>query len=400
MTSNHISRASKANTIDPSSIVVKDYGAISSRQQLLDYDTSSEPWTKSLAKSFRNHLQLSHVMNNVEDVDSRVYKAFDCRVTPYLAQLMDEDDPNCPIRLQYIPSSLELNVLPYEIEDRLGEDADMIPGTALVHRYPNRVLFLVHNTCGSLCRYCTRKRFVTNNDRSVVKDEIETAIDYLSTAYEVNDCLLSGGDPLMLTDERLDYIIGQIRLRAPHVKFIRIGTRLPTQLPTRITKEFCELVERHDVQMINIHINHVKEITPLLIERLRMLRKTGVMLGNQTVLLRGVNDTVGALRDLCMKLVEIGVRPYYVYSCDPAEGNDRFIVGLREAKGLYAGLRGWISGPAIPTFVVDGVGGLGKLPILPTYVEEDSLGVTATNYKGDTVRMDFLTSKTFLRSAQ
>lgn len=394
------SRAHKALALDPASIVVKDFGAITTREQLQKYDTESEPWTKSLAKSFRNHKQLGHVLNNVEDVDARVYKSFDCRVTPYLAQLMDADDPNCPIRLQYAPSSLELNVLPYEIEDSLGEDADMIPGTALVHRYPNRVLFLVHNTCGSLCRYCTRKRFVTNSERPVVKDEIETAIDYLSTAYEVQDCLLSGGDPLMLTDERLDYIIGQIRLRAPHVKFIRIGTRLPTQLPTRITKEFCELVERHDVQMINIHINHAKEITPLLISRLKMLRKTGVMLGNQTVLLKGVNDSVEVLRDLCMRLIEIGVRPYYVYSCDPAEGNDRYIVSLRRAKEIYAGLRGWISGPSIPTFVVDGIGGLGKLPIMPTYVDEDAFGVHAVNYKGSTTRMDFLSSKTFLRAPQ
>ena len=204
----------------------------------------------------------------------------------------------------------------------------------------------------------------------------------------------------MLTDERLDYIIGQIRLRAPHVKFIRIGTRLPTQLPTRITKEFCELVERHDVQMINIHINHAKEITPLLISRLKMLRKTGVMLGNQTVLLKGVNDSVEVLRDLCMRLIEIGVRPYYVYSCDPAEGNDRYIVSLRRAKEIYAGLRGWISGPSIPTFVVDGIGGLGKLPIMPTYVDEDAFGVHAVNYKGSTTRMDFLSSKTFLRAPQ
>jgi lysine 2,3-aminomutase len=388
-------RATSAQKFDVCDITLKPRNAhFETLEDLTNYSTESEPWEKSLAKSFRNHLQLTSLFNNVEDTDHRVYKSFDCRITPYTAQLMDVNDPRCPIRIQYLPNSAEIDVKPYEIEDSLGEDGDMIPNTVVVHRYPQRVLFLVHNTCASLCRYCTRKRFVTNSDRNVVKDEIEHSLDYLESATEVQDCLLSGGDPLMLPDARLDYILGGLRRRAPHIKFLRIGTRMPVQLPTRITPALCAILERHNVQMVNIHVNHPKEITPLLVERVKMLRKTGVMLGNQTVLLRGVNDDVDTLRKLCMGLIEMGVRPYYVYSCDPAEGNDQFIVSIEKAKELYEGLRGWISGPAIPTFVVDGVGGLGKLPIMPEYVSYNEYGgVFIRNYKGMTNRMDFLHTK-------
>lgn len=388
-----MTRANAALSIPVSDITLKPKHAFfNSYDDLMAYSTVEDSWEKSLAKSFRNHLQLHNILQNVPEVDPRVYKSFDCRITPYTAQLMDVNDPNCPIRIQYLPSSKEIDVKPYEIEDSLGEDGDMVEGTVIVHRYPQRVLFLVHNTCASLCRYCTRKRFVTNSERNVVKDEIEYSLDYLEANPQIQDCLLSGGDPLMLPDSRLDYILGEIRRRAPHIKFLRIGTRMPVQLPTRITPELCEIIERHNVQMVNIHVNHPKELTPLLAERVKMLRKTGVMLGNQTVLLKGVNDDVQTLRDLLMGLIEMGVRPYYVYSCDPAEGNDQFVVKLKKALELYEGLRGWISGPAIPTFVVDGVGGLGKLPILPEYVSlsEDGNSVHIRNYAGLKRTMNFL----------
>jgi lysine 2,3-aminomutase len=205
--------------------------------------------------------------------------------------------------------------------------------------------------------------------------------------------LLSGGDPLTFTDERLDYILGELRRRAPHVRFLRIGSRMVVQLPTRITPELCAVLEKHRVQMINIHINHPKEITPLLRQRVKMIQKAGIMMGLQTVCLKGVNDDVEVMRELFLQTIEMGVRPYYVYSTDMVEGAHHFIVPHRRMIELYEGLRGWISGPAVPTFIVDGMGGLGKLPIIPSYVQEvalpDGSGTTVKcrNYAGKTVEM-------------
>lgn len=268
-----------------------------------------------------------------------------------------------------------------------------MPGTSVVHRYPRRVLFLVSNTCATLCRFCTRKRMVSQPSGSVHKDEIELSIDYIASNTQIEDVLLSGGDPLTFTDERLDYILGELRRRAPHVRFLRIGSRMVVQLPTRITPELCAVLEKHRVQMINIHIDHPKEITPLLRQRVKMIQKAGIMMGLQTVCLKGVNDSVEVMRDLFMQSIEMGVRPYYVYSTDMVEGAAHFIVPHRRMLELYEGLRGWISGPAVPTFIVDGMGGLGKLPIIPSYVREEPLldgsGTTikCRNYAGKTVEM-------------
>lgn len=362
--------------------------------ELQAYDPESEPWQKQFARRYTHHSELMGVLNKVEDVDDTVYSKFAIAVTPYMAQLMDRDDPNCPIRLQYLPSFHEQTKPGFAtMLDELGEERDTIPGTSVVHRYPRRVLFLVSNTCATLCRFCTRKRMVSQPTGSVHKDEIEASIDYIASNKNIEDVLLSGGDPLTFTDERLDEILGAIRNRAPHVRFLRIGSRMVVQLPTRITPELCAVLEKHRVQMVNIHINHHKEITPLLRQRVKMLQKAGVMMGLQTVCLKGVNDSVEVMRELFMQAVEMGVRPYYVYSTDMVEGAHHFIVPHRRMLELYEGLRGWISGPAVPTFIVDGLGGLGKLPIIPTYVREEPLpdgsGTTikCRNYAGKTVEM-------------
>lgn len=358
------------------------------------YDPEGEPWQKQFARRYTHHRELMGVLHRIEDVDQTVYDKFAISVTPYMAQLMDRDDPNCPIRLQYLPSFHEQTRPGFAtMLDELGEERDTIPGTSVVHRYPRRVLFLVSNTCAALCRFCTRKRMVSQPSGSVHKDEIEASIDYIAGNPHIEDVLLSGGDPLTFTDERLDEILGQIRQRAPHVRFLRIGSRMVVQLPTRITPELCEVLERHRVQMLNIHINHPKEITPLLRRRVKMIQKAGVMMGLQSVCLKGVNDSVEVMRELFMQAVEMGVRPYYVYSTDMVEGAHHFIVPHRRMLELYEGLRGWISGPAVPTFIVDGLGGLGKLPIIPTYVREEPLpdgsGTTirCRNYAGKTVEM-------------
>jgi len=362
--------------------------------ELRAYDPESESWQKQFARRYTHHAQLEGVLNHVEDVNDTVYNKFAIAVTPYMAQLMDRDDPNCPIRLQYLPTFHEETKPGFAtMLDQLGEEGDTIPGTSIVHRYPRRVLFLVSNTCATLCRFCTRKRMVSQPSGSVHKDQIEASIDYIASNKNIDDVLLSGGDPLTFTDERLDEILGQIRTRAPHVRFLRMGSRMVVQLPTRVTPELCAVLEKHRVQMVNIHINHPKEITPLLRARVKMLQKAGIMMGLQTVCLRGINDSVEVMRELFMQSIEMGVRPYYVYSTDMVEGAHHFIVPHRRMLELYEGLRGWISGPAVPTFIVDGLGGLGKLPIIPSYVREEALPdgsgttVKCRNYAGKTVEM-------------
>jgi len=363
-------------------------------EELQAYNPESESWQKQFARRYTHHAQLQGVLHHVEDVNDTVYNKFAIALTPYMAQLMDRDDPNCPIRLQYLPSFHEETKPGFAtMLDQLGEEGDTIPGTSIVHRYPRRVLFLVSNTCATLCRFCTRKRMVSQPSGSVHKDQIEASIDYIANNKNIDDVLLSGGDPLTFTDERLDEILGQIRSRAPHVRFLRIGSRMVVQMPTRVTPELCAVLEKHRVQMINIHINHPKEITPLLRRRVKLLQKAGIMMGLQTVCLKGVNDSVEVMRELFMQSIEMGVRPYYVYSTDMVEGAHHFIVPHRRMLELYEGLRGWISGPAVPTFIVDGLGGLGKLPIIPSYVREearpDGSGTTVKcrNYAGKTVEM-------------
>jgi len=365
-----------------------------SREALDAYDPQSESWQKQFARRYTHHAELTGVLNNIENVNETVYKKFAIAITPYMAKLMDRDDPNCPIRLQYLPSHFEETKPGFATSlDQLGEEGDTVPGTSVVHRYPRRVLFLVSNTCATLCRFCTRKRMVSQPDGSVAKDEIEASIDYIAGNQDIEDVLLSGGDPFTFTDERLDHILGELRRRAPHVRFLRIGSRMVVQMPTRVTPELCAVLEKHRVQMVNIHINHPKEITPLLRERVKMIQKAGIMMGLQTVCLKGVNDDVAVMRELFMQTIEMGVRPYYVYSTDMVEGAHHFIVPHRRMLELYEGLRGWISGPAIPTFVVDGLGGLGKLPITPSYVREEELPdgsgttVKCRNYKGMTIEM-------------
>ena len=364
------------------------------REALDAYDPRAESWQRQFARRYTHHSELMGVLNQVENVDQSVYAKFAVSITPYMAKLMDRDDPTCPIRLQYMPTFAEETKPGFAtMLDQLGEEGDTIPGTSVVHRYPRRVLFLVSNTCATLCRFCTRKRMVSQPAGTVAKDQIEASIDYIAGNPQIQDVLLSGGDPLTFSDERLDYILGELRRRAPHVRFLRMGSRMVVQLPTRVTPELCAVLEKHRVQMINIHINHPKEITPLLRERVKLIQKAGIMMGLQTVCLKGVNDDVEVMRELFLQSIEMGVRPYYVYSTDMVEGAHHFVVPHQRMLELYEGLRGWISGPAVPTFIVDGLGGLGKLPIIPSYVKEvelpDGSGTTiqCRNYAGQTVEM-------------
>ena len=363
-------------------------------QALMDFDVANTPWRETLARSFKTDKQLAKVFDNIKPVDDEVYKVIAARVTPYIAQLMDKEDPACPIRIQYVPEQDEMDVALHEMGDQLAEDDMMPEGTSVVHRYPNRVLFLVHNICGAYCRHCTRKRMVSDPLNVISMDRIRKSVEYLREHPEVQDVLLSGGDPLLLTDERLDQILSMIREARPDLKILRIGSRLPTQLPTRITPELCRILVKNRVTLLNTQVNHPSEITPLFIKHMTMLRTSGIMLGNQSVMIKGVNDSVEVMRDLVMELISNGIRPYYVYSMDPAPGNSKFQVSYERMLAIYHGIRGWVSGPAIPTFIVDGIGGLGKMPVQPEYVSKQEIDgetrLIATNFEGRTADVSYL----------
>ena len=301
-------------------------------------------------------------------------------IPPYWAALMDPKDPSCPIRRQCIPTSDEYNIREHDLLDPCGEDKDMpVPG--LVHRYPDRVLFLVTEQCAMYCRHCTRRRLVGVNHG--LMNNYEPAFQYLESHKEIRDVLISGGDPLMMTDVRLDRILERLR-SIKHLEFIRIGSRTPVTMPQRVTKELCAILKKHKPIWMSLHFNHPKEVSPRLIKAMDMLAESGVPMGSQTVLLRGINDDLEVMKALMHKLLQARVRPYYIYQCDPAQGISHFRTSVNGGVRIIEQLRGHTSGYAVPTFVVDGPGGGGKIPIGPEYVVSNKDGVvTLRNYAGE-----------------
>ncbi len=287
-------------------------------------------------------------------------------VTPYYLSLIDLDDPYDPIRKQAIPTEKELYVAPYEDEDPLHEDVDS-PCPGLTHRYPDRVLLLITDKCSMYCRHCTRRRFAGQNDASIDWDQIETCIDYVRNHSEVRDVLLSGGDCLMVSDDVLEKIISELRA-IHHVEIVRLGSRTPVVCPQRITPELCNMLKKYHPIWLNTHFNHPNEITEEAAKACEMLADAGIPLGNQSVLLAGVNDCVHVMRKLVNALVKIRVRPYYLYCCDPSIGLSHFRTPVSKGVEIIEGLRGHTSGFCIPTFVVDAPGGGGKTPVMPDYV--------------------------------
>jgi lysine 2,3-aminomutase len=302
-------------------------------------------------------------------------------ITPHFFNLIDRDDPDCPIRRQVIPRIEEGWNAPEEVADPCGEDAHMpVPG--LVHRYPDRVLFLVTDRCASYCRYCTRSRVVSGVGEQHLETQWEAAFRYLEKTPQVRDVLLSGGDPLLFSDERLDRILSRLRA-IPHIQFVRIGSRIPVFLPQRITPELCAMLKKHHPLFISIHSNHPRELTSEVRDALGRLADAGIPLGNQSVLLRGVNDTVEIQKNLVHKLLMCRVRPYYLYQCDLIHGSSHLRTPVAEGVAIIEGLRGHTTGYAIPQFVIDGPGGGGKIPINPNYIVESATGrVTLRNFEG------------------
>ena len=322
--------------------------------------------------------QLSNRLNSVAEFDKVLHlteserqalsapNLFRVDITPYFISLINPDDPQDPVRKQIIPTAAELTPFTAMMEDSLAEDRHSpVPG--LVHRYPDRVLMLVTTQCASYCRYCTRSRIVGDPSATFSRAEFELQLEYLRRTPQVRDVLLSGGDPLVLAPKILDEILSRLR-EIPHIEIVRIGSRVPVFLPMRVTDELCDMLQKYHPLWMNIHVNHPNEITAELAQACDKLTRAGIPLGNQAVLLAGVNDNVHIQRQLVQELVRIRVRPYYLYQCDLVEGAGHFRTPVAKGIEIMEGLRGHTSGYAVHQFIVDAPGGGGKIPVTPNYL--------------------------------
>lgn len=370
-------------------------GIYSSNQQkiaadLSDYHVNQSKWTDW-------HWQLRNSINRVDtfekllgielkDVERRkialTLRKFPLSITPYYLSLIDTNDfHNDPIFRQAFPDPKELEIDKCDMSDPLAEDQDS-PAPGITHRYPDRVLFHVSNVCSMYCRHCTRKRKVGDTDSIPDRNQVRAGLDYIRGATEVRDVLLSGGDPLMLSDQYLDWILTELR-QIKHVQVIRIGSRMPVVLPYRITDDLVDMLKKHHPLWLNTHFNHPREITSSSKQALRKLADAGIPLGNQTVLLAGVNDCVRIIKSLVHKLVENRVRPYYLYQCDLSEGLSHFRTPVGKGIEIMEGLIGHTSGFSVPTYVIDAPGGGGKIPLTPNYLISLSTNkVVLRNYEG------------------
>jgi lysine 2,3-aminomutase len=287
-------------------------------------------------------------------------------LTPYYASLMDPERADCPVRMQAIPVAAEATVAPGEVHDPLGEDA-LMPAPAIVHRYPDRVLLLALDRCAVYCRHCNRRRLVGQDDGVIARADLEAALDYVRRTPAVRDVLISGGDPLTLSTEKLEWIVSEVR-KIDHVEIVRLGTRVPVCLPMRVTDELCAMLRRYHPLYINTHFNHPKEITDEARAACARLADAGIPLGNQTVLLRGVNSQPHIIEALNRALLKMRVRPYYLFQGDPATGTDHLRTPVGCGVEIMEHLRGRLSGLGIPHLVIDAPGGGGKIPVGPNYV--------------------------------
>ena len=356
----------------------------------------SEPWGAVSTEQWNDwSWQLRNRIQNLAQLESRLPltpeeragtilagKKLALGITPHFFNLIDREDPDCPIRRQVVPRIEESITASDEMLDPCGEDSNM-PVSGLVHRYPDRVLLLVTDRCASYCRYCTRSRVVSGAGEQELTMDLEGAFAYLEKHPEVRDVLLSGGDPLLLSDSKLDAILTRLR-QIPTIEFIRIGTRIPIFLPQRITTELLNVLKKHHPLWMSVHSNHPKELTQEVRLALGRLADAGIPLGNQSVLLKGVNDRADTLKSLFHKLLLCRVRPYYLYQCDLISGSAHLRTTIREGQEIMEQLRGHTTGYAVPTYVVDGPGGGGKIPIGPNYIVGMADNrVILKNYKGD-----------------
>ncbi|MFA5156544.1 MAG: KamA family radical SAM protein [Candidatus Omnitrophota bacterium] len=345
-----------------------------------------EDWHWQIKHRIRAKEELSQVIKLTPEEEEGLKKAsgrLSLAITPYWATLIDPDDPDCPLRRQSVPVKTEFVVSPHEMVDPCAEDRDS-PAPHLVHRYPDRVLLLATDHCAMYCRHCTRRRLV--GERSIEETDFSTrfdaAIDYIKANRKIRDVLISGGDPLTLEDDQLENLLQKIR-SISHVEFLRIGTRVPVTLPQRITEKLATMLKKYSPVWMSIHFNHPKEITKRCKLACDMLSDSGIPLGSQSVLLKGINDRPYIMKKLVQELLQIRVRPYYIYQCDPVKGTQHFRTPVAVGINIMEKLRGHTSGYAVPTYVIDGPGGGGKIPVGPNYILSQAKGkYVLRNYKG------------------
>lgn len=303
-------------------------------------------------------------------------------ITPYYMSLLDPANPQQPLRRTVVPVTDEFTRTEGEADDPLGEDGHSpVPG--LVHRYPDRVLLLAHDFCSTYCRYCTRSRVVGHGEILPNESRLVKAFEYIRQTPAIRDVLISGGDPLALNDNKLDWILGELRA-IPHVEFVRIGTKMPAVLPQRITPQLCRVLRKYHPLWMSVHFLHPEECTPEAHYACSRLADAGIPLGAQTVLLKGVNDDVPTMKELMHKLLLMRVRPYYLYQCDPISGSSHFRTTVQKGLEIIEGLRGHTTGYAVPTYVVDAPGGGGKIPLLPNYVAgREGNSLLLRNFEGN-----------------
>ena len=360
---------------------------VESRRKQLFPDVTDEQWNdwkwqvKNRIETLDELKKYVSLTAEEEEGVKQTLKTLRMAITPYYLSLINPDDPHDPIRRQCIPTGAETHQAAADLLDPLHEDEDS-PTPGLTHRYPDRVLFLITDMCSMYCRHCTRRRFAGQTDNECGIDRIEKALEYIRNMPTVRDVLLSGGDALMVSDKRLEYIISELR-KIPHVEIVRLGTRVPVVCPQRITPELCDMLKKYHPIWINTHFNHPNEVTAESSRACEMLANAGIPLGNQTVLLRGVNDCVHVMKKLVHEIVKIRVRPYYIYQCDLSMGLEHFRTPVSKGIEIIEGLRGHTSGYCVPTLVVDAPGGGGKTPVMPQYVISQSPGrVVLRNFEG------------------
>jgi len=345
-----------------------------------------EDWHWQLKHRIRSKEELVQIIKLTPEEEKGIDKAkgrLAMAITPYWASQIDAEDPNCPIRRQAVPVNDEFFVSPHEMADPCAEDRDS-PAPHLVHRYPDRVLLLATDHCAMYCRHCTRRRLVGDHEEKDIDPEtkFDAAIEYIKTNRKIRDVLISGGDPLTLEDEALESLVSKIRAIS-HVELLRIGTRIPVTLPQRITEKLVQTLKKYSPIWMSIHFNHPKEITKRCKNACDMLAESGIPLGSQSVLLKGINDRPFIMKRLVHDLLQIRVRPYYIYQCDPVRGTQHFRTPVATGINIIEKLRGHTSGYAVPTYVIDGPGGGGKIPVGPNYILSQAKGkYVLRNYKG------------------